>query len=437
MIIKFEFENWMSFRERATFSMIATKERQHGDRLPSLKKYGTKVLPVSALYGGNASGKTNFFRALSFVRTIVLEGTRPNMAIKTEPFRLDTEFASEPSCFLLEFLVDDTIYAFSFSVTKDSVVEEKLVKIFSTKEQVLYERSGNRISLHSSLKNNYLKILAEKTPKNQLFLTHTMNVGAEQFSTVFNWFRHSLVLVAPASRFKPYDKFFREDDPLYQSMNTMLTQLDTGICQIGELEIPENQIQFPGNAFEGLSEGEILHLDGAREQLIVSLKNGKPVIKKLVTYHANTDGGNEVFEISEESDGSKRLIDLIPAFLDISAPGSDCVYIIDEVDRSLHTILIRKLIEYYLGSCSAKNRSQLVLTTHNVLLMDQKIFRRDELWVTERDQSGASKLFSISDYNARNDKDIRKSYLQGRFGGIPRIILSEELNNAEPNGQDE
>lgn len=428
MIIRFEFENWMSFKERATFSMIATKERQHGDRLPFLKKYGTKILPISGVYGGNASGKTNFFKALSFVRSIVFEGTRPNTGIKTESFRLDSEFSAKPSKFLIEFLVDETIYELSFSLTKENIIEEKLVKILSTKETTLYERSKDQIHLHSSIKGKYLKILAEKTPKNQLFLTHTMNVGADHFSNVYNWFRHSLVMVAPASRFKPYDKFFREDDPLYQSMNKMLAQLDTGISQIGEIEIPENQIQFPREALEGLGDGDILHFEGGREQFVVSLKNGRVVVKKLVTYHTNSAGNNEAFEISEESDGSKRLIDLIPAFLDISSPGSDCVYIIDEVDRSLHTLLIRKLLEYYLSSCSSISRSQLLFTTHNVLLMDQKIFRRDELWVTERDLSGVSRFFSISDYNARNDKDIRKSYLQGRFGGIPRIILSESLN---------
>lgn len=429
MLIRFEFENWMSFKDRATFTMIATKERQHGDRLPLLKKYGTKLLPVSGVYGGNASGKTNFFKALSFVRSIVLEGTRPNTGIKTDSFKLDSEYVRQPSKFLIEFLVDETIYALSFSLTRECIIEEKLVKILSTKETVLYERLKDQINLHSSIKNKYLKILAEKTPKNQLFLTHIENVGAEDLGDVSNWFRHSLVLVAPLSKFKPYDSFFSENDLHYNSLNKMLSQLDTGICQIGEIELQDNQHPFPSEYLENLEDGETVHFEEGRQHFVVSCENGKLIVKKLVTYHANTEGKNELFEISEESDGSKRLIDLIPAFLDISSAGSNCVYIIDEVDRSLHTLLIRKLLEFYLASCSVNSRSQLIFTTHNVLLIDQKIFRRDELWVAERDQQGASKLYSISDYNSRNDKDIRRSYLQGRFGGIPRIILAETMNS--------
>jgi len=148
-----------------------------------------------------------------------------------------------------------------------------------------------------------------------------------------------------------------------------------------------------------------------------------------VTYHPNTDGTEIKFDIGQESDGSQRVIDLLPAFLTMSAAKSKKVFVIDEVDRSLHTLLTRQLLESYLNSCSTDRRSQLLFTTHDVLLMDQQLFRRDEMWVAERDGSGASNLISFAEYkDVRYDKDIRKSYLQGRLGGIPRILLSGALS---------
>jgi len=127
----------------------------------------------------------------------------------------------------------------------------------------------------------------------------------------------------------------------------------------------------------------------------------------------------------QESDGSQRIIDLLPAFLEIAGADSKRVYVIDEVDRSLHTLLTRQLLESYLSGCSQDSRAQLLFTTHDVLLMDQQLLRRDEMWITERDEAGVSSLMSFSEYkDVRYDKDIRKSYLQGRLGGIPRILLS-------------
>jgi AAA15 family ATPase/GTPase len=138
-----------------------------------------------------------------------------------------------------------------------------------------------------------------------------------------------------------------------------------------------------------------------------------------------TDGTEIPFEIRQEADGSRRIIDLLPAFLDLSNPGSKRVTIIDELDRSLHTLLTRHMIESYLSCCTPESRSQLLLTTHDALLMDQQLFRRDEIWVAERDVEGNSTLTPFSEFrDVRYDKDIRKSYLRGRLGGIPHLKMA-------------
>jgi AAA15 family ATPase/GTPase len=132
----------------------------------------------------------------------------------------------------------------------------------------------------------------------------------------------------------------------------------------------------------------------------------------------------------QESDGTRRVIDLLPAFIWMLASGSKKVLVIDELDRSLHTLLTQKMLDYYFSNCSKDSRAQLLFTTHDVMLMDQHLLRRDEMWVTEREADGASTLTSLWEYeDIKVDTDIRKSYLNGRLGGIPRVLLDNALLN--------
>lgn len=438
MIIRFSLENWMSFNEPVEFSMIASLERQHGDRIPKVAKYPARILPVAAIYGGNASGKTNFFKALSFIKRLVVEGTRPDGLIPVETFRLDVKGSDRPSRFSIELLINETIYAFSFAVSRKAVLEEKLVQITSTTEKVLYDRREGRPNFDDSLKENqFLEFAFRGTRENQLFLTNSVSQQVENFKPVYDWFEDCLELVAPDSRFAPFEQFLDESNPLFSTMNEMLPLLDTGISHLGEEELPFDSIPLPETLRQKLQEevdeGMTVRVMGepANERLLITRKDGKLVARKLVTFHAKSDGSEAKFEMKHESDGSQRVIDLLPAFLDLSAEESKKVYVIDEVDRSLHTQLTRRLLEGYLTICSPSTRSQLLFTTHDVLLMDQALLRRDEMWVAERDDTGHSTLTSFSEYkDVRYDKDIRKSYLQGRLGGIPRLTLGGKLSGA-------
>ena len=429
MIVSFSVENWMSFRDQTTFSMVASRERQHGERVPKLGKYQTRVLPIAAIYGGNASGKTNFFKALSFAKTLVVEGTRPDSLISIDTFRLDDKWKSQPSRFAFELLIDETIYEFSFAVTQKEVLKERLVKITSTREKVLYDRRDGNLSFAPSLsKDPFFPFVFRGTRDNQLFLTNSVSQDIDDFRPVYDWFKNTLFLVAPDSRFDLFEIFLDEGHPLYKAMNEMLPRLDTGISHLGSEEIPFENIslteQLKAELQEEVKEGMAVRLmgDSLINRIVITRKDGELIAKRLVTFHPKPDGKEVRFEIHQESDGSQRVINLLPAFLELSAQVSQKVYVIDEIDRSLHPLLIRQLLEEYLSNCSMETRSQLLLTTHNVMLMDQQLLRRDEMWVAERDGAGVSSLFSFSEYkDVRYDKDIRKSYLQGRMGGIPRI----------------
>ncbi len=440
MLIHFSVENWMSFRERVAFSMIASRERQHGGRVPRIGKYQTRVLPVTAIYGGNASGKTNFFKALGFARRLVVRGTRPDSLIPIEPFRLDPRKEDQPSCFAFELLVEETIYAYSFAVTRSAVLEEKLVRVTSTSEKMLYDRRGDSADFAESLKKDqFIQFAFQGTRDNQLFLTNSVSQKVDAFKPVYNWFKDTLELVAPDTRFEPFEQFLDERHPLFETMNAMLPQLDTGIAHLGGEDIPFEKAGFPESLKtelqEELKEGAAVRLmaEPTNERFMVTRRDGELIAKKLVTHHTKSDGTEAKFEMRQESGGTQRLIDLLPAFLEISAVDSKRVYVIDEIDRSLHTLLTRRLLEWYLTNCSAESRAQLLLTTHDVLLMDQQLLRRDEMWVAERDSSEVSSLFSFSEYrDVRYDKDIRKSYLQGRLGGVPRILMEGTLINPGP-----
>ena len=435
MIVSVSLENWMSFRDRTTFSMVATKERQHGHRVPNLKKYQARVLPIAAFYGANASGKSNFFKAMSFAKQLIVEGTKPGGLIPVERFLLDDGSGEQPSRFKFELLVNETIYEFSFAVNRKEVLEEKFVLISSTSEKVLYHRQGEKIKLHPSLDNDsFLKFAFKGTRSNQLFLTNSVSQNIDKFRSVYDWFNDNLRLITPASRFLAFEQFFGEKDSLHSAMNQMLAQLDTGIDRLGSEEVAFDQSPLSNSVkadlMDEVQEGDSVRLvaESTNERFVVTRKGDDLVLRKPVVFHRNRDGGDVKFELRQESDGSQRLFDLLPAFLDLSARASERVYLIDEIDRRLHTSLVRKMLEDYLRWCAIDKRTQLLFTTHDVMLMDQQLLRRDEMWAVERDDDGSSTLFSFSEFkDIRYDKDIRKSYLQGRLGGVPRIPLGDVM----------
>ena len=447
MIVRFSVENWMSFRGKAELSMIASRERQHGDRVPRVEKYRAGILPVAAVYGGNASGKTNLFRALNFAKRLIVRGTQPEDQIPVQPFRLDEESTDLPVRFCFELLIDEKIYEYLFAVTSTDVLEEKLVEISSVSEKVLFERRDGKPNFHESLREDQrLGIVFEGTRDNQLFLTNSVSQKVRDFSPVYSWFRDSLELLAPDSKFQPFEQFLDEKNVLYAMMKDVLPQLDTGISRLGEESIPFELLPVSDSLKTKLKEDvkenvavRLIDTGQSGDYFLITRENKELQVRKLVAFHSGANGADVKFELHDESDGSRRIIDLLPAFLALSSGKAKKVVVIDEIDRSLHTLLTRRLLEMYLGNCSPESRSQLLFTTHDVFQMDQNLLRRDEMWVTEKNAIGESRLYSFSEYkDVRYDKDIRKSYLQGRLGGIPKILFcgacSERTDDESGNG---
>ena len=430
MLVSFSVENYLSFKDKVSFSMVPSREKQHSERIPQIKGY-TRLLPIAAIYGGNASGKTNFFKAINFARNVVVVGSQTDARIPVEPFKLDTSCKSAPSTFIFEFFAGSKCYEYGFSLTSQKVVKEWLVEILKTAEKKLYTRVEDSIAFGPSLKkNDKMKFLFQGTRDNQLFLTNAISQKDERFKPLYRWFRDVLVPIAPDSRFEPFDQFLKQNTPLAEYITDALMGMDTGISKLGGEEVNFDNLAAPPEILQKIKKDLPddmtfrLRLDPVGDRYVVTRKDGEIRAKKLVSYHTDSDRNEVKFELKDESDGTLRMIDLLPAFNAISQPGVNRIFIIDELDRSLHTLLTRQLLENYLSGCSAESRSQLLFTTHDALLMDQDLLRRDEMWVAERDRDGSSCLIAFSEYKEiRNDKDLRKSYLQGRLGGIPKLLF--------------
>lgn len=438
MLVRLTFSNWMSFRDETTFDLIASLERQHGDRIPRVKKFRTKVLPVAALFGGNASGKSNLIEGLQFAKDLILRGTRPDKPIPVKPFKLDPQCRGLPTKFKFELLLEEDIYDYELAVTWKEVLEEQLVKNKSTSETVLYCRKGEQIEFDQSLeKQDFLKYVANGTRSNELFLTNAISQRVELFRPVHAWFSESLILAGPRESLSlPYNSI-KGSVPLNVQLSSMLPRLDTSISRLGAKEVALEDAGYSKSLAqsikEDLNEGETYWLGPGTMFSAFSVQNGKSIGTVLQSYHKNLAGEEVQFEMEEEADGTKRLIELLPALLALAEKSSKKTFVIDEIDRSLHSLLTLRLLQAFLSTCSENSRSQLLFTTHDLLVMDQRILRRDEMWLAERDQGGNSRLTSLREFkDTRSDKDIRKSYVQGRMGGIPNSLWAGEDLLTEP-----
>ena len=423
MLLNFTVENWMSFRDETSFSMVASEETLHKERVPRLGEHDTSVLPISTVFGGNASGKSNFFNAINYARELVIYGRVDSGIIPLSPFKLDPEFENSETKFSFEILTAGKLYEYDFAVFRQEVTNEKMSIVQSGKPVKLYERLKNgKINLNQPLEEReYVKLISQNIPKSELFLNNVMRFGQNESWPVFDWFKDSLTLIK-AETIPP----IRLLDYGLAGLNDVLPLIDCGIKRIDRRRndsILEYLFSTPHikRRLENLSEGESYRR--IREGIVVTKINGELVAEKLNLIHPGSEGNDVKFEFSEESDGTKRTLDLLPGFLELSSPDSSKVYIIDELDRSLHTRLVHELISAYLKNCTPVTRSQLIFTAHDVMLLNTELLRRDEMWISRRLNNGSTDLISIGDFDEANEDRIYLDYLQGFLGGLPNVML--------------
>jgi len=433
MLLRFSVSNWMSFRDQVTLDMVATREEQHREHIATITEHNLKLLPVAAIYGANASGKSNLVKALRFAEQFATSPPKPGSPIPVRPFRLSKEAVERPTSFRFCVYSEGAVFDYAFAVTGTKVVSEELRQVNRTNEKLLFRRTNGVLDPEDQFpENSALRFAFHGTQDNQLFLTNSVSQKLDDFRPLYDWFAIALTIVDPDTRFGGLLELIHEQSPRSAQLAQRLRDLDSGISCLREEDVP---IERPAlrdyieEIAKTLREGFSIPVDmfGDEEGLFLQIENGKPITRRVTPIHQMETGEEVTFSVGEESDGTRRLLDLLPAFLLLEGSPFPPVFVIDELDRSLHSLLTRDLLGHLLTNREPSSRSQLIFTTHDTQLMTQDLFRRDEIWITERDRSGTSKLVAFSEFkDVRKDKDIRKSYLQGRMGGVPKIrSLSE------------
>lgn len=455
MLKGFALSNYKSFNSIQHISMSAGKIAHHSDHI--IEAAGEKILKSAIIYGANAGGKSSFIKGVAFSRHIILFGI-DNTNISNCYFRINSNNYNKPAIFQYDLIIDNQEFSYGIviSYSKQKIISEWLIKINNNSEFVIFNRNNednsNSVETDIHLKNNdRLKIyfddfgsnisegLSKKSMLSDIALRNNGENGYfDEINKVYRWFQNLLILF-PESKYNNVNEI-ASDDQNKQFFEKMLNYFDTGIEDISEQNRPMDFDKlFSGAPHKFLEEIKtdiekrisknkvLLHIN---DQAIYLQKNkdGELIYHKLILDHGNK---NEPFEYMDESDGTKRLFDLIPLLYNDNVPR---VILIDEIDRSLHTSLVRKFIELFLTN-SGNGGSQLIATTHDTNLMDLKLLRQDEIWFVDRGDDHSSKLYSLNKFKARFDKIVKNEYLLGRYGAIP--VFKESLDIPEENADDQ
>ena len=445
MIVSFSVSNFRSFWSEETISLVASNRLSgsHDDHTVPVPDSKEKVLRTAVLYGANGAGKSNLFKALRYVEAVALLPRQKNGGTGRKAFRFGNT-QDQPSSFDLQFVAADRLYRFGFKVDDERIVEEWLFQVVGGRQRSLYERTTDahgQVTIDADgLKSSGSKVIALATvggPQNQSFLATvnvTLDVGdvGPELGHVLTWFKESLHLIGPDESFRALGHELDQDADFLSFAGAFLKSASTGVDHLEVLksEISKNELSgllpdsYVSRMLRDLTENGTAHITlGEGKELLIEHK-GDDRFYQIGIRAAHEHGKIAQLDLNEESDGTRRLLNLIPALHHLRSMAA--VYFIDEIDRSLHPILVKEFIEFFLKS-SDNGRHQIVVTTHESNLLDQDLLRRDEIWFAEKDQTGATRLYSLLDFKVRNDLEIRKHYLQGRFGAVPFLGSLEQL----------
>lgn len=444
MLIRFIVSNFLSFNSEQEFSMNTGQTRQYKERVEETDELS--LLKFTALYGANASGKSNFVRALDFSKRIIVDGIE-DLNYEELHYRLDPKNVDKPTKFEYEIKIENNYYAFGFNVDlkNKKILNEWLVGLSPKEDWLIYERSIEDNYYKHDLESKEESIKAKldflledaNNIENTLLLTeinrrknNPKSFGI--FENIFSWFHNKLEVIYPDSVMHEITKVFKNRDI---DLIKLLKYFDTGIenCELRDSSLEEISKYIPNELFNDLK-NDIM----ATKQNINSKDEDKPIersglgILRLQDHYYEIDISEETkiqeilfnhnemkditFTFGEESDGTRRLIELLNV---IHGDHEGKTFIIDELDRSLHPQMTIKFVETFLKIAKKKD-TQLIITTHESNLMDLKILRRDEIWFVERDHKlDESKLYSLEEFKVHNTKKVVNDYLIGRYGAVP------------------
>ncbi len=419
MLIEFSVGNFRSFKEIVTLSMVAAKLSSKDKALDENNVFevagAPPLLTSTAIYGANASGKSNLVAAMAFMREFVLNShqeTQPTGAIDVERFRLSPETVSEPSHFEMVFVADGTRYRYGFEVTPERVEREWLFSVPSTREARLFERFGDEFDLSERFREG--RAIESRTRSNALFLSVVAQFNGPISQRVLRWFRQMGIASGLQDRGMRLYTMRRFIDGTHRDdVRELIRRLDLGIEDVVvEKTSAPAALDFP---------------DGMPEALRTALATLRDLpgseFYAVRTIHRQAGNGEaaaiqEVFDLDDqESEGTKKLFSMAGPLVKALKEGQ--LLVVDELDARLHPLLTREIIALFNSRQTNPQHAQLILTTHDTNLLDNRLFRRDQIWFTEKDRQGATQLYSLAEFKVRNDEAFERNYIQGRYGAVP------------------
>lgn len=413
MLIEFEVGNYLSFKNPVRLSMIAANPIKEFVEENTFQSGRFHLLKSAAIYGANASGKSNLLRAMDFTRKFVLSSSTEMHVgdeIRVTPFKFDVTTENAPSHFEVCFLVNNLRYRYGFEADRKSVEKEWLFFAEKEREKQLFIRSGNRIEITDDFEEG--KGLEGKTRDNALFLSVVAQFNGEIAVSISKWFIGFRALHGL-------------HDQNYEKFTTLLLQKETS------RQMLINLIKWADLGIEDLIANESPNEELIKsDQQDTSARKGYPFVKrsKISSVHGKFKNGikegivNLDFS-SEESEGTKKLFYIAGPILDCFEKGY--VVCIDELDAKLHPLLTKAIVNLFNSSKANPKNAQLIFATHDTNLLQYANLRRDQIWFVEKNLEAATDLYSLAEFKlpdgkkVRNDADLEKNYIRGRYGAVP------------------
>ena len=402
MILEFSVKNFLSFKEKVTFSMIANSNKELNDNYVEIG--GNKVLKSAAIYRANASGKSNLFKILTLVVLMLRSSNSVDINAKLPliPFKLDKGSVNKPSEFEIKFILDETRYVYGFIADKDKIYDEYLYYYPNGRETKIFDRTNINEYSYTQKDEKILREIEAKNAQNKFFLATATNWNFDKTKAAYNFLTNGIGTCNNLEILKnmAYKMYETNPDYLKDFAIDFLQKADFNIedYQISQIDVP----------------GEFLT---AIPEFITKTLPDKPKAYQVLFKHKNSDN---YLSIDEESLGTQMIFAFIPFLAD--SLKNKKVLIIDELDKSLHPFLVQYIVEIFNDAEINKNGSQLIFNTHDTNLLDLNILRRDQIWFTEKNsETGESDLYSLSDFSVRKQENVEKGYMLGRYGAVPFI----------------
>lgn len=418
MLLEFEVENFRSFAEPATLSLIASSDRSHEDRLIGMEGSRDRAVRSASVYGANASGKSNLIMALGMVQTMVLRSHLAQLGepLPFFPFKFARPGEMSSTRYRLVFLADGVEYEYSLRHNAEMVLEESLYHYPRNRRAIIFERAPGH-ELRAPQDDGSLREIAGRTIPNALLLSKAVQDNLAIVIPAFKWFQERLMVILNINSMVVEERALarmQQDGQFRAFLLKALNMADLGIVDVHGKVVPMDQEEL------GRMPPEI-H-EQMRGMVNGKIEQWRRLEIKTVHRVNDPEAGEVQVEMDfhgEESLGTQKVFAIMALILEAMETGR--VLVMDEMDLRLHPLIAKFLVEMMNDPEQNRRNAQFLFTTHDTDLITLDLFRRDQIWFVEKDAGGRSRLYSLSDFRVRKDLRIQKAYEIGRFGAIPFV----------------